>query len=113
MVMSEQKTDAKRDGARIYGVIFQFLAIASIIATLYAMGKIANLGNALGVNPTNDPLIWVVLASGIFITCVFIGMGYALGMLCAIYDRQEPSPDAVLELPATKAPKPPSHRSTP
>lgn len=91
MVMSEQSSDGKRDGARIFGVIFQFLAIGSIIATLYALARIASLGTALGVSNTNDPLIWIVLASGVFVTCVFLGMGYALGLLSAIYDRQEPS----------------------
>lgn len=87
--MSERTTDSKREGARIFGGIFQLLAVASIASTVVAMGNVAHLGDAFGVNPTNDPLTWVVLASGIFITSVFIGMGYALGMLCAIYDRQE------------------------
>jgi hypothetical protein len=107
MVMSELTNDSKRDGARIFGVIFQFLAFVSIAVTLYAMARIANLGNAFGVNPSNDPLIWFVLASGIFVTCVFMGMGYTLGILCAVYDRQESSRQVVTQEPATYGPKPP------
>ena len=99
--MSEQSSDGKRDGARIFGVIFQFLAVGSIIATLYALARIASLGTALGVTNTNDPLLWIVLASGIFVTCVFIGMGYALGLLSAIYDRQEPD-DSFVEVGLSK-----------
>jgi len=75
MVMSEQTTDGKRDGARTLGVMFQLLAVASIIATLYAMAKVADLGTAIGINNTKDPLLWIVLAIGIFMTCMFIGMG--------------------------------------
>jgi hypothetical protein len=78
MVMSEQSTDGKREGARIFGVMFQLLAVASIIATLYAMAKVAKLGTELGIKNTNDPLLWIVPAIGIFIACVLIGMGYAL-----------------------------------
>jgi hypothetical protein len=113
MVMSEQTTDGKRDGARTLGVIFQLLAVASIIATLYAMAKVADLGTALGINNTKDPLLWIVLAIGIFMTCMFIGMGYALGMLCAIYDRQQPAQRMVTAIPAINTPKPPPYRPNP
>ena len=113
MVMSEQTGDAKRDGARIFGVIFQFLAFVSIVATLFAMARIASLGNAFGVDPTNDPLIWFVLASGIFVTCVFMGIGYTLGILCAIYDRQESKQVVATKVPAAYAPKPPPQRPNP
>ena len=113
MVMSEQTGDSKRDGARIFGSIFQFLAFVSIFFTLYAMARIANLGNAFGINPANDPLIWFVLASGIFVTCVFIGMGYALGVLCAIYDRQEETEGLGVGGSAPGHPKPSPFRPSP
>jgi hypothetical protein len=89
MTMSERTGDAKRDGARVFGVIFQVLASLSLVGTLIATVKVVNLGADAGIDKTHDPFAWIVLVSGLFVTCVLTGIGYILGVLCAIYDRQD------------------------
>ena len=117
MVMSEQTSDNKRAGARVFGVIFQVLAVASLAGTLVVMAYVANLGTQIGINGTRDPLTWIVLASGLFVTCVLTGIGYILGILCAIYDRQEPAEPIVDVVPRTiprsYSPEHPSYRPSP
>ena len=101
MVMSERTSDAKRDGARIFGVIFHFLAALSLAGTLIATLKVAQLGSTIGIGGAKDPLAWIVFVSGLFATCVLAGFGFALGALCAIYDRQEPAETFVATTPCT------------
>jgi len=117
MAMSELTSDAKRGGARVFGIIFQFLAVAALVGTLAAMAYVAHLGTDIGIDGTKDPLTWIVLASGLFVTCVLAGLGYILGILCAIYDRQEPA-ERVLDvvprtMPRTQPSKPPPYRPSP
>jgi hypothetical protein len=117
MVMSERTSNDKRAGARGFGVIFQLLAVASLVGTLVAMAYVANLGTQIGINGTKDPLTWIVLASGLFVTCVLTGIGYILGILCAIYDRQEPAKPVVDVVPRTitrsYSPEPAWYRPSP
>jgi hypothetical protein len=89
MPMSDTSSGALRSGARVFGVIFQFLAFLILAGTLVGSIIVARLGQQIGFNRSNDPLVWIILASGLFATCVLAGFGYVLGMLCAIYDRQE------------------------
>jgi hypothetical protein len=110
MSMSEITREAKRGGARVFGIVFQFLAVIALFATVVVAFKVANLGTQIGIDGTKDPLVWIVLVSGAFVTCVLAGFGYTLGILCAIYDRQEPDdsgPDLDAR-PTYALPKPPS-----
>ena len=86
--MSEDTQKAKRAGARIFGSIFQFLAVFALLGTIWATAEVASLGSQIGIDGTKDPATWIVLVSGLFVSCVLAGFGYTLGMLCAIYDRQ-------------------------
>jgi hypothetical protein len=109
-MMSEPTREVKYAGARVFGIVFQFLAVIALFATVAVALKVANVGTQIGINGTKDPLVWIVLVSGAFVTCVLAGFGYTLGILCAIYDRQEPDdsgPD-VDARPTYALPKPPS-----
>ena len=69
--------------------IFQYLSIVAILGTIIAAEFVAHLGNSLGTNINHDRTLWSIAAGGLFAACVLAGFGYVLGMLCAIYDRQE------------------------
>ena len=117
MMMSEQTREAKRGGARVFGAIFQILAVISLVGTVAAVAVVAHLGTEIGIDGTTDPATWIILASGLFMTCVLAGLGYILGILCAIYDRQEPAEPVVHAVPKTMprsyAPKPAPYRPNP
>lgn len=87
--MSPEVQWSKRAGARFFGVLFQFLAVIVLIATVIVAAEVAHLSTQVGVSGSRDPIAWAVLAAGVFASCVLAGLGYALGILCAIYDRQE------------------------
>lgn len=89
MVMSDVSSNSLRAGARFLGVLFQFLAFFTILGTAIAAIVTAHLGKEVGFNGSHDPLVWLILASGVFAASVLAGFGYVLGMLCAIFDRQE------------------------
>ena len=91
MAMSERTMDAKYAGARFFGVLFQLLAVVTLLGTLFATAEIANLGNRIQISGAIDPVAGIVFVSGLFASCVLAGLGYTLGVLCAIYDRQEPA----------------------
>lgn len=86
--MTQQKMDNKRAGARAFGIIFQCLALVTILGTLIAVANVAHKGQSVGITNNHDADIWIISASGLFAACVLAGIGYVLGMLCAIYDRQ-------------------------
>jgi hypothetical protein len=86
--MSEATQEAKRAGARIFGVLFQIMAVLTLFCTFYAAFIVTNLGSQFGIAGSKDPATWIILASGLFASCVLAGIGYTLGILCAIYDRQ-------------------------
>jgi len=71
------------------GLIFQALAIASVVLTLVAANVVARAGDQIGINGAHDPLTWFVLGAGVFVALMFTGVGHILGMMCAVYDRQE------------------------
>ena len=87
--MNVRTSEAIRANARFYGIAFHCLAILTLCATIFATFKIASLGDQLGVQPANDPAPWLIFVFGIFISLLLTGFGTVLGMLCAIYDRQE------------------------
>jgi hypothetical protein len=89
MTMSARSSAALRDNARLFGVIFETLAVLSFFGTLIATEKVANLGSQLGIGAVNDPASWFVFVGGLFASLMLAGIGFALGILCAIYDRQE------------------------
>jgi len=94
--------DSKRAGARAFGVIFQLLALAIIVGTCVAADVVAHTGTSVGINGSRDPIVWAIIASGLFAACVLAGFGYVLGMLCAIYDRQNPALAFNSSAPATR-----------
>lgn len=73
------------------GLIFQALAIATAALTLVGVNEVARAGDEIGINGAHDPLTWFVGIAGVFAALVFTGIGHTLGMLCAVYDRQEPA----------------------
>jgi len=89
MSMSARVQQDKRAGARFFGAVFQFLAVLTFIGTVIAAVVVDRVGSEFGIRGSNNFAMWMVLASGLFVTSVLAGFGYTLGLLCAIYDRQE------------------------
>jgi len=89
MPMKPATTEAKREGARWIGGLFQFLALVTLVGTAIGGIKISSVDSQIGLSNVHDPLMWIVLMGGIIAAAVFAGFGYTLGILCAIYDRQE------------------------
>lgn len=89
MVVSDRSCASLRAGARFFGVLFQVLAFLTLAGTLVATFEIAKLNLRIGIIGSQDLLAWIVFTGGLFASCVLAGFGYALGMLCAIFDRQE------------------------
>ena len=89
MSMSARVQQEKRAGARFFGVVFQFLAVLTLIGTFIAAVVVDRVGLEFGIQGSNNFAMWMVIASGLFVTSVLAGFGYTLGLLCAIYDRQE------------------------
>ena len=88
--MSDISRRSLRNEARFFAVIFQVLAFLTLAGTLIAIFKINNVGTQVDVNGSwPDPGVWIIVAVGLFASCVLTGLGYALGMLCAIFDRQK------------------------
>ena len=88
MVMNENTWMSQRSGARFFNVTFQLLAIVMLIGTIYVTFKIANLGWQFGIHLSKNFLAWLVFASGLVVSALLSAIGYGLGILCAIYDRQ-------------------------
>lgn len=88
--MNHQTIESKRAGARALGLIFQALAFVVVLGTFIVVDVVAHWGVTVGINSNRDPLVWTVVAAGLFAACVLAGFGYVLGMLCVIYDRQSP-----------------------
>jgi hypothetical protein len=65
----------------------------TLFGTFFATWEVNRVGATLGVSSNNDPATWFVFAGGIVVAILFAAVGYALGMLCAIYDRQEVGPE--------------------
>jgi hypothetical protein len=88
VTMSAQTMASKRAGARVFGIIFQLVSLLVILGSCVAADIVAHLGTSVGVNSSHDPIVWTIIAAGLFAASVLAGFGYVLGMLCAIYDRQ-------------------------
>lgn len=101
VTMSAQTMESKRAGARAFGIIFQFVSFVVILGSCIAADIIAHLGTSVGINSSHDPIVWTIIAAGLFAASVLAGFGYVLGMLCAIYDRQ--IPDTTIEPSVTNA----------
>ena len=117
MAMSEATRDNKRAGARILGVIFQVLALITFLGTALATVAVVKLGLFFGITGSNNVPAWITFGIGLFVSCVLAGLGYTLGILCAIYDRQEPPSSAggnhkqgtPIRIPNQPSPYRPSH----
>ena len=110
MTMGELTRESKRAGARLFGVVFQILSVVAILGTAYATAQVANIGTQIGIGTSHDQAVWFVLVGGLFISFVLMGFGYTLGILCAIYDRQEPDVQQEDDGPTStyRSPRPPS-----
>lgn len=89
MALSPSNMERIRGNARAIGLLFQALAILTFAATIYGSVETAHLGTTIGVNAAHDPVAWFVFAGGSFVALMFTGIGHVLGLLCAIYDRQD------------------------
>ena len=92
MAMGQQTADAKRAGARFFGITFQVLAVVALAAAIYWSFRADQAATQFGFGPSSSGFMAaVILVSGAFVACLFAGFGYTLGLLCAIYDRQDQS----------------------
>ena len=88
MPMPARRREALRFNAQRLGTIFQLLAVATLLVTIWTFLKVLSLGSQIGINGVHNPAAWMVLAGGLFATLTLTGFGTALGMLCALYDQQ-------------------------
>ncbi len=95
MPMDENVRLAKRAGARFFGVLLQLISVLTFLGTLATAIKVEHYGADIGIGGSHDPAVWIVLLGGILASSVLAGMGYTLGILCAIFDRQGSSEPAV------------------
>jgi hypothetical protein len=86
--MKEHVQESKRSGAEFFGGLLQLLATLTLVGTLVAVVNVNHFASEFGIGVSNDPAIWIILVVGLFISSTLAGIGYALGILCAIYDRQ-------------------------
>jgi hypothetical protein len=108
--MNERTSEGIRANSRVVGVAFQVLAILSFCGTIVVTAKVANFGSEIGVQPSNDPAPWLVFIAGAFASLLLTGVGSTLGILCAIYDRQEsirPALSTVRVSSPSSSPSPP------
>jgi len=90
VAMSQMTMESKRAGARAFGIILQLLAAVSVLGACIVANAVARSDSSTGVSAGHDRVVWIILAAGLFASCVLAGLGYILGLLCAIYDRQTP-----------------------
>lgn len=98
MTLTAANQAGLRSGARAIGVTFQALAILTFMITIYATEEVAHAGTQIGVGTSQDPITWFVFIGGTFAALMFTGVGHVLGMLCAVYDRQDANHVQVAEL---------------
>lgn len=92
MAMSSRNGEALRANARPLGLIFQTLSVLTIAATLYGTFRVSALGSQVGIGAVHDPISWFIFLGGMFAGLMLAGVGHVLGMLCAIFNRQDHSP---------------------
>jgi hypothetical protein len=99
-----------RSTAFFLSIVLRTLSLLILIGTAIASYEVARTGDTLlGVPAANDPGTWVVAFTGATLSAMLYGIGSALALLCAIYDRQRspggeeiPLHDAIRsETPAT------------
>lgn len=98
MVISSRNGEALRENSRSLGLVFQVLSVLSIAATLYATVRIHSVGSQYQIGSIAYPIAWFVFLGGLFTSLVLAGFGHVLGMLCALYDRQELLPKRLSNL---------------
>jgi hypothetical protein len=87
--MDERTNQNIRNTTEFIGFLLKFLSFISIVATVIATIHVARSDRSFGLQTGNNPLTWVVLASGLFATLVLFAFGTLLHMTCVIYDRQD------------------------
>ena len=87
--MDEKTWASQRSGARFFSITFQILALVTLFGTMYLTIEIANLGWKFGLSTQSNVPAWIVFGGGLLISASLSAIGYGLGILCAIYDRQK------------------------
>ncbi len=86
--MNSRRSNDLRSAAYFFSIVLRGLSLASVVGTIFVTYKVSQLNTTLGITNSQDPATWIVLVSGSAIAVIFAAGGYALGILCAIYDRQ-------------------------
>lgn len=94
MPMNPEAMEGTRETARLFSIIFYFLALLTFGGTLWGTAEVAKLGTQIGIGGAQDPVTWFVLVGGTVAAIVFAGFGCTLGILCSIFDRQGLPPPA-------------------
>jgi hypothetical protein len=89
MTMSSENREALRASSRTLGLFFQLLSVLTILATVYSTLKVVAVGSQWGIGAVHDPISWLIFLGGSFAALMLTGIGHVLGMLCAIFDRQQ------------------------
>ena len=92
-----------RKNSRRLGITFQVLSVLTIIWTIYWTIKVYNLGSQFGISTFSNTFSGSFFLFGMFSGLMLTGFGHALGMLCAIYDRQELQQRQVAVVPTQPA----------
>lgn len=89
MAISQKRGEALRDNSRMLSILFQVLAVLSLVATAITAITVARVGSQVGVPAKGDPVILFIILGGVASALIFTSIGHVLGMLCTIYDRQD------------------------
>jgi hypothetical protein len=81
-----------RANSRRLGLIFETLSVLTVIGTVYWTIRIYSTGTQLGIGTLTNRVSWSFFFAGMFSALVLGGFGHVLGLLCAIYDRQDLQP---------------------
>lgn len=89
--MDVERSRRIRSSAYFFSVVLYALALLTLFGTIIAVREVSNAGSDfLGVSAARDPGTWAVGAIGVTVSAIEAGIGFGLGLLSAIYDRQQP-----------------------
>jgi hypothetical protein len=89
VALSQRNSEELRGNVRFLGLLFQILAVLSLVATAFTALKVSQVETQVGFRTTSNPAILFIVLGGIMAALIFTAIGHGLGILCAIYDRQE------------------------